>query len=718
LFLAIMKIDLPLLLLAPFSLLVCLNLRAAEPKPPSAEKKPVFNEYHGTKVEDDYQWLENDDDAAVKAWSEAENKATRAYLDSLPSREKIEEQLKAWYAKTSPSYSSIATRPGLLFALKTQPPKQQPMLVTLASANDLKSEKVLLDPNQIDSKGTTTIDWFEPSLDGQKVAVSISKGGSEDGTLHFYDAATGKELGDTIAHVQYPTAGGSAAWNADGSGVYYTRFPRAGERAKEDLNFYQQVYFHKLGGPDSEDTYSIGKDFPRIAEILLESSHDGKYLLASVANGDGGDFAHYLLGPDGAWKQITQFSDQVKLARFGRDNALYLLSRANAPRGKVLRLPLDTPELTKAVEIVPAGEAVVQRLEPTASALYLDELLGGPSQIRRFDLDGKNGSTIPIPAISNVQEMVAQEDGSLLFRALSYTEPPAWFAVNASQSQPQKTALVSTSPVSFSDIEVTREFATSKDGARIPLNIMRRKGTKLDGNNPTLLYGYGGYGISMSPAFDFTRRLWFDRGGIYVVANIRGGGEFGEEWHKAGNLTNKQNVFDDFAAAAKYLIEKKYTRPAKLALMGGSNGGLLMGALITQHPELMRAVVSAVGIYDMLRVELAPNGAFNVTEFGTVKDEDQFKALYAYSPYHHVIDGTDYPAILLMTGANDGRVAPYHSRKMAARLQEANKSDHPILLRTSSSAGHGIGTALSERIKQLADIYSFLFAQLDMKPVS
>jgi len=236
-------------------------------------------------------------------------------------------------------------------------------------------------------------------------------------------------------------------------------------------------------------------------------------------------------------------------------------------------------------------------------------------------------------------------------------------------------------------------------------------------SNPTLLYGYGGYGVSMTPAFDFPKRLWFDRGGVYVVANIRGGGEFGEEWHKAGNLTKKQTVFDDFAAAAQYLIENKYTSADKLALMGGSNGGLLMGALITQHPDLMRAVVTSVGIYDMLRVELAPNGAFNVTEFGTVKNEEQFKALYAYSPYHHVADGAKYPAVLLMTGANDGRVAPYHSRKMTARLQAANKSDHPILLRTSSSAGHGIGTALSERIKQQADIYSFLFAQLDMKPV-
>ena len=276
------------------------------------------------------------------------------------------------------------------------------------------------------------------------------------------------------------------------------------------------------------------------------------------------------------------------------------------------------------------------------------------------------------------------------------------------KSEPVKTALVSTSPVSFDDIEVTRELATAKDGIKIPLNIVRRKGTKLYGQNPTLLYGYGGYGVSESPSFNFSRRLWFDRGGVYVVANIRGGGEFGEEWHKAGNLTKKQNVFDDFAAAAEYLIKQKWTRAEKLALLGGSNGGLLMGAMITQHPDLMRAVVSAVGIYDMLRVELAPNGASNVTEFGKVRDHEQFKALYAYSPYHHVVDGTKYPAILMMTGANDGRVAPYHSRKMVARLDEANKSANPILLRTSSSAGHGIGTALSERIKQYTDIYAFL----------
>jgi len=689
------------------------DLRAVEPAP-ETPKKPVSTKYQGVTVEDPYQWLEEDNDPQVKSWSDAQNQRTRQYLDKLPDRAAIEKQLTEWYSKTSPSYSSLVSRPGILFAMKFQPPKQQPLLVTLASADDLKSEKVVLDPNVLDAKGTTAIDWFVPSPDGKYVAVSLSKGGSEDGTLHFYETATGKALPDTIAHVQYPTAGGSAAWNGDGSGIYYTRFPRKGERPEADLNFYQQIYFHKLGTRDTEDTYSIGADFPRIAEITLEASPNGKYILATVANGDGGDFAHYLLGSDGTWTQITQFTDQIKNARLGRDDALYLISRAGAPRGKILRLPLDAPELKNAAEIVPAGDAVIERIVPSRDALYVGDLLGGPSQIRRFDLNGKNSTIIPIPQISAVQEMLALEDGSLLFRDVSYTEPAAWFRCLNGKTEPAKSALRSTSPVSFADIEVRREFATSKDGAKIPLNILFRKGMKPDGSNPTLLYGYGGYGISMSPNFDFTRRLWFDRGSVYVVANIRGGGEFGEDWHKAGNLTKKQNVFDDFAAAAEYLIKEKYTRPEKLAIQGGSNGGLLMGVMITQHPDLFRAVVSSVGIYDMLRVELAPNGAFNVTEFGTVKDPEQFKALYGYSPYHHVVDGTKYPSVLMMTGANDGRVAPYHSRKMTASLDEANKSGNPILLRTSSSAGHGQGTALSERVKQLADIYAFLFTQLGM----
>jgi prolyl oligopeptidase len=336
--------------------------------------------------------------------------------------------------------------------------------------------------------------------------------------------------------------------------------------------------------------------------------------------------------------------------------------------------------------------------------------------VRVFDDHGRSLPAPKLPPVAAITEVVSIGEGAVLFHVATYLEPAAWYHFDPATAKSTRTALFETSPVRFDDAEVVRDFATSKDGTRVPVDIIRRKGTKLDGTNPTLLYGYGGYGVSMKPSFagPYTR-IWLDQGGVYVVANLRGGGEYGEEWHRQGNLTRKQNVFDDFIGCATYLIDHKYTSPAHLAILGGSNGGLLMGAALTQRPDLFRAVVSFVGIYDMLRVELDPNGAFNVTEFGTVKDVAEFKALYAYSPYHHVKGGTAYPAVLFLTGDNDHRVNPMESRKMTARLQAANSSDHPILLRTTSSAGHGIGTALNERIEQFSDVYAFLFDQLGVR---
>ncbi|MGH9664368.1 MAG: prolyl oligopeptidase family serine peptidase, partial [Bryobacteraceae bacterium] len=336
-------------------------------------------------------------------------------------------------------------------------------------------------------------------------------------------------------------------------------------------------------------------------------------------------------------------------------------------------------------------------------------------QLRAFQLPDTAGKTIPILPVSSAGQMLLGKDDALLFENETYVNPPAWYRYDPAAGEVKKTALAVNSKVDFSDCEILRRIAISKDGTHVPMTILRKKGTKPDGANPTLLYGYGGFGVSMAPTFNVRTRLWLDHNGVFVVANVRGGSEYGEPWHEQGRLTHKQNVFDDFIACAGYLIKLKYTNPQKLAIEGGSNGGLLMGAALTQRPDLFRAVVTHVGIYDMLRVELSPNGAFNVTEFGTVREPDQFKALYAYSPYHHVKDGTEYPAVLFLTGEHDKRVDPMQSRKMTARLQAANHSKGPILLRTSSSSGHGFGTALSERVAQDADVFAFLFDQLGMK---
>ena len=736
-----MKINrrsLPVSLLLSF-LLLSVSALAQSPTltaPPETPKKPVTDDYHGTKVRDDYRWLENWDDAAVKQWSAAENARTREYFDHLSGRPALKEQIAKQIAASSASYNDLQFRAGMLFAERYQPPQQQDTLVMLRSADDPASARVIFDPNAASAQGSLSVDFYVPSFGGKYVAAAISQNGSEDSAAHVFEVATGKELPDVVPRVNFATAGGSIAWKADSSGFYYTRYPQGNERPAEDANFYQQIYFHKLGTDPRRDTYILGKDFPRIAEIQLHTSDDGKWLLAAVANGDGGQFAHYLMDLDGTWAQITHFEDGIVSVKFGQgdrgaDNAIYLLSRKNAPRGQILRLPLkpltlkEPPfNLAQAQVVVPqssggpeeADRAAIENFIPTAGRLYVMDIVGGPSRVRIFDDKDQALPSPSLPPVSAVYEGVAVGGGDVLFYISTYLEPGAWYRVEAATGKATRTALFRTSPVKFDDAEVVRAFATSKDGTRVPLSIVRRKGTRLDGTNPALLGGYGGYGISTKPGFEgVIGRMWLDRGGILVDANIRGGGEYGEEWHRAGNLTHKQNVFDDFLACAQYLVDQKYTSPQHLAIIGGSNGGLLMGAALTQRPDLFRAVVSYVGIYDMLRLELDPNGQFNTTEYGTVKNPEQFNALYAYSPYQHAKEGTAYPAILMLTGENDHRVNPMQSRKMIARLQAADNSGHPILLRTSASAGHGFGTALDEQIEETADVYSFLFDQLGME---
>ncbi len=687
---------------------------ARGPRPPMTPRRPVVDEYWGAKVADDYRWLESWSDPEVRAWSDAQNTAARAALDALPGRAAIHARVEALMRGASVSFGGLVRRGGVLFAIKHDPARQQPQLVTLASPDEPGSAKVIVDPNTLDAGGHTSFDFFEASRDGKLLAVSLSQGGSESGDVHVFEVATGKQVFEVVPRVNGGTAGGSVAWSADGSGFFYTRYPRAGERPPVDMDFYQQVYYHVLGTATEKDVYCVGKDFPRIAEIRLEASDDGALVLAQVENGDGSDFAFYLRRRDGAWPQVAGFGEEVVGATFAPDSSLLLLSHRGAARGKVLRLPPGETKLASATVIVPEGDGAIQDVVAAASVVYTVEIVGGPSRVRAIALDGTVKGTAPLPEAASAWQIVRDGGDAVLLNVETYLQPAAWYRWAPGAVTLTRTALFKTSAADYSDCEVLREAATSKDGTKVPLTVIRRKGTKLDGSSPTLLSGYGGFNVATRPSFSDTRKAWLEQGGVVAIANLRGGSEFGETWHEAGRLTRKQNVFDDFIACARFLIAAGYATPKTLAIEGGSNGGLLMGAALTQAPELFRAVVTHVGIYDMLRNELTANGTFNVTEYGTVKDKAQFTALHAYSPYHHVVDGTRYPAVLFLTGANDPRVDPMNSRKMVARLQAASTSGLPVLLRTSGTTGHGGGTPLSERIVQLTDVYAFLFDQLGL----
>lgn len=714
----------------------------------------MVHEYFGTKVTDDFEWMEDGKSADVTAFTEAQTAHARAHLDRLAERAPVRARVAQLLGAASADFLAVHPAGGSLFVLVSQPPKQQPLLVMRAESGEASTEKVLLDPNTLDPSGKTTIDWYVPSPDKKLVAVSLSKNGSENGDLHIIDVTTLKEQGDVIVHVHGGTAGGSVAWSADNTGLFYTRYPHAGERAEADLDFYQQVWFHKLGTPEAKDVYVIGKEFPRIAETELERSDDGKWILVRVANGDGGEYAHHVLrsatpvaaapaAPSTPGVRLSSFSDELIHASFGADGKIWGISRKGAPRGKVVSF---TPPFDKPPEMfMPEGADVIEDLVVTKSAVYVVELVGGPSRLRRVPLGvkaeplavtvskkkkkgaapptpttvaaGSRGiavAEVPLPNVSSITSTVRIGE-DLLVRVESYVEPPAWYRYRATEHRLAKTAMAKVAPADMSDVEVVRETCTSKDGTKVPMSILRRKGTKLDGSNPALLTGYGGFGVSRKPRLRPWYRAWLDQGAVFAEANLRGGGELGATWHDSGKLAKKQNVFDDFAACAKALVDLGYTKPERLGITGRSNGGLLMGAEIVQHPSMFRAVVAGVGIYDMLRVELHPNGAFNVTEYGTVKDETQFNALRAYSPLHNVKDGTAYPAVLFMTGANDPRVDPYHSRKMTARLQAATTSERPILLRASNDTGHGMGTPLAAEIEETTDMLAFLFHELDVK---
>jgi prolyl oligopeptidase len=700
--------------LVSFVVVMFVGCSADHPQPPTTAVRPVTNTYHGIAIEDNYQWLENAADSEVQQWTQAQSSYARDVLEKIPVRQAIADRLQQLYKEATPSYYRFVSQNGLLFALKDDPTKDQPMLVVMTSPQDLSTVRVVVDPNTIDPSGLTSIDFYVVSADAALVAVSLSKGGREDGDVHVFQVADGRALSDVIPRVNGPTAGGDVAWKADGSGFYYSHYPRTGEKPADSLRFYQQVYFHRLGAPTESDIYEIGREFPAIAEVAFKTSQDDQYVIAQVSNGDGGEFVHYVRMLSGGWQQFTRYEDQISSIKFGPDNSLYLMSHLNAPRGQILRLPVGQFDLAAASVVVPEGDVVIDDFLATDTKIFVSDVVGGPSQVRMLDHDGAFQNLVPILPVSAVDGLTCLGGDKVLYRNQNYTTPDAVYLFEPPEGSAAKTAIQSTSPADFSDVEVIREVAISKDGTRVPMSIIRRKGTVLNGQNPTILYGYGGYGSIQRPWYERELSLWLDHGGVYVKTNLRGGGEFGEAWHLAGNLTNKQNVFDDFAACAQYLIDQKYTNPSKLAIRGGSNGGLLVGAVMMQHPELFKAVVCEKGVLDALRVELDPNGAFNTTEYGTVAIPEHFYALRAYSPYGNVKPATRYPDVLFTADENDGRVLAYHSKKTTAALQAASP-ESMTLLTVTSGRGHGIGSSLTDDLANSTKIYSFLFDRLGVE---
>jgi len=673
----------------------------------------VTTSYHGIAVTEDYRWLEEATAERTPEWTAEQSRRARDFLDALPCRAAVHTRVRQLLETGSTSYHWLGRGGLVYFALKRQPPRQQPFLVALSDLVDTATERVLVDPNAIDPSGETAIDFCVPSSDGARVALSLSEHGSEDGTIFVYDVASGEVVDTPIAHANPAAAVASLAWRHDGQAFWYSRSDPDG--------FYQQVWTHELGSTaDRAELSGLFAD-PAIVENFLTASGDGGWVMDQAQKGDGGEWQIFVrrqvagddsraVGGVAGWWQVAGIANKCIVAAFGA-GSLFLLSRAASPRGAVLRVPL-TPGATvaDAEEVVPPGSVTITGLAVTDDTLWVSDIDGGPCGIRRFGLDGTPLPAVEVPALSTVSNLAALAADEAVWAVESFTEPPGWW-VGADGAPPRRTGLGTTRAVDMSSYKVTREFVTSKDGTAVPLSVIAAPETPQDGSPPALLTGYGGYGISLSPHFDPQILVWLEQGGIYAVANIRGGGEYGEQWHHQGRLAAKQNCFDDFIACADHLVQHGTTRRDRLAIIGGSNGGLLMGAVVTQRPDIARAVVAAVPVLDMLRVETTPNGRYNVTEYGSVEDPDMFAALLAYSPYHNVSDGARYPAVLLTGGEFDPRVEAWHPKKMCARLQAATASDEPILLRMESG-GHGLRQSLDREIDLVTDYYAFLFDRL------
>jgi len=696
---------------------------AADPTAPATPVRTVTDTYHGIAVSDPYRWMEDSKSPEWQAWVKAQAAHAEAVLARIPGRDAMRRRLLE-LADAGEFMGGVEQGGGRLFYLKSEPGRGNRRLFMRES--DVGPEQLLLDPDALPGiaapdQGHHAIDFHSPSPDGKLVAVGISAGGSEASVLRVYDIAAGRFLPVAIDRAGL---NGDIHWRPDNRSFFYNRLPAPGADGKGELYNKSAVYLHELGREPARDPAVIGWevnparrfDVPDLPYV--QTAAGSRWALALVLHGDAREVSVYVApladvkGPDTPWRRLIGPDDAVSRVALAGD-AVFALSHRDASRSKLLRWDLKRPTAAATV-VMPQGRAVLRDVVAAKDAAYVRAIDGGISRVWRVPLAGGRVTSVALPFEGTVRDMMVTpaRDG-LMLRLEGWTQSPVIYRIDA-KGKVTDTGLQPPIAIDMSGIEAERVMVKSHDGVEVPLSILSRRGAKRDGSHPTIVTGYGAYGISLEPRFGTVRMGWLEKDGVYAICHVRGGGEFGAEWHDGGRVLTgtKQNTISDFIACAEYLIAQGWTAPARLAGTGGSAGGITIGGAINQRPELFAAAESAVGVSDMLRMELTPNGAPNVAEFGTVANAEHFKVMYAISPYHRVKDGANYPAVIVTTGANDPRVDAWLPGKFAARLQAATASGKPVLLRVDFDAGHGMGSTKAQWTAQEADVWSFFLWQM------
>ncbi len=681
-------------------------------KPPITKTKEFSEKIHNAMINDPYRWLEDGENKEVGKWIDSQNRLSDSFLRKLPARQKIAERFrKLWKINT---IGIPSPKKGYYFI--TERKANQELSVLYVQKGLYGKKRVLIDQNKLSKDKTATMSFFRSSQDGKLAAYGISKKSNDQFAIYVLDVESGKKLKDVIPAEVYP---GSIAWNPDGTGFWYSRRKGNAKKGEEKLN--KKVYYHKLGDSFKKDKFIFGEQINKYALPTASISIDGRYLRISVSISTGNILRNDLYLKD-LTKKNSDFVPVIKninaifLSWMHRDN-LFIQTNYEAPNWKIITTPLASA--AKGIKswrtVIPEGKNVITDVITIKDRIFVERLENVHSSLVVYNLAGKFISDIKLPTIGTIQGVRGEPEGDeAFFGFVSFLVPMHVYRFDLKTNKLKLFNKLKIG-VDFKDFIVKQVWASSKDKTKIPMFLIHKKGLKRDGKNPTIIYGYGGFNISSQPGFNSTRIPFLEHGGVYAIANIRGGGEFGERWHLAGTRAKKQNVFDDFIAASEWLIKNKYTNSNRLAAFGWSNGGLLMGAMITQRPDLFKAIVAGAPVMDMLRFHKFHGGFHWIADYGDPDDSKMFRHLLKYSPYHNIKTGVRYPATLVLTAEGDDRVHPMHAYKFVARLQKANGSQSPILLRVERKAGHGGAASVSNTIRQYVDIYAFLFWQLGMK---